>query len=292
MNTFRYLTENSALVLPPLVTAIALGLLGGILSPLVTLKRLAFVGQGISHAAFGGIGLVAILGLSASAGGSFAIIFIFCLGAALLIGLLAGRSGRGTGPDTAIGIVLVGAMALGAILTHLASRNPDPGRIPPSWETALFGSVIAVGWPEAIVACAVTALVAVVAWLARRPLTYWAFDEPAARAGGLPASLMQAAALALLCLGVVTVMKLAGVVLATAALVLPGAAALRLSDRWLTVMILSIVLSALGMIAGLILSFELDWPPGACLVLALIAIYAAAAAPWRKAQSTNLKAQI
>ncbi|MFG0284346.1 MAG: metal ABC transporter permease [Phycisphaerales bacterium JB039] len=273
MNTLRYLAEQPDLVLPPLVTAIALGLLGGVLSPLVALKRLAFVGQGVSHAAFGGIGLVAILGLSDSAGGSFAIVFAFCLGAAMLIGLLAGRTG--TGPDTAIGIVLVGSMALGAALTHIASRNPNLPAAP-SWESALFGSVIAVGWPEATVAWIVTIIVAGAVWCIRRPLTYWAFDESCARAGGVPAGVMRAMALGLLCLGVVTVMKLAGVVLATAALVLPGAAALRLTDRWLGVAIGSIALSAFGMIAGLALSFELDWPPGACLVLALVAIYAAA----------------
>jgi ABC-type Mn2+/Zn2+ transport system permease subunit len=275
MNTLRYLTEQPDLVWPPLVTAIALGLLGGILSPLVALKRLAFVGQGISHAAFGGIGLVAILGLSASAAGSFGMIFAFCMGAALLIGLLAGRGGEGrgaTGPDTAIGIVLVGSMALGAVLMHIASRNPNLPRAP-SWESALFGSVIAVGWPEAMVACAVTVVVAVAMWAARRPLVFWAFDEPSARAGGAPVVLMQVVALTLLCLGVVTVMKLAGVVLATAALVLPGASALRLSSRWVVVMALSVVLSAAGMVAGLALSFELDWPPGACLVLALVGIY-------------------
>ena len=69
---------------PGIVASLAIALMCGVLSPLVVLKRLAFVGQGVSHAAFGGVGLVLALGLGApSAGLPLVIVIVFCALAAL-----------------------------------------------------------------------------------------------------------------------------------------------------------------------------------------------------------------
>ena len=82
-------------------------------------------------------------------------------------------------------------------------------------------------------------------------------------------------------LAIVTVMKLAGVVLATALLVLPGATGLRLSDRLSGVLAWSLGAGVLGVLAGIIISFEADLAPGPSIVLSLVALYGAAcAAGW------------
>src|SRR6185436_17351355 len=122
----------ASLYWPGVIAGLAMALMCSVLSVLVVLKRLAFIGQGISHAAFGGIGLAAVLGLTAAVGKAapmhgvpqFAIVLVFCLGAALLIGLISqrGNGEAGTHADTAIGIVLVGSMALGAILLKAAKN--------------------------------------------------------------------------------------------------------------------------------------------------------------------------
>jgi len=262
---------------PPLVAGLAIAVVCSVLSPLVVLKRLSFVGQGISHAAFGGIGIAALFGLSTDAAvgtsGQFAVVLGFCLLSGLLIAHLTQRGAASA--DTAIGIVLVGAMTLGAILIEAGARLHH--RPPPSWESILFGSIISVDWRDAVIAWAIAGAILITLAAVRRPLLFWAFDESAAPAFGVPASAMKYLLVVLLTLAIVTAMKLAGVVLATALLVLPGAAALRASDRFSAVWLLSLFAALAGVVGGLTLSLAAPMlPPGACIVGVLIVLFALA----------------
>lgn len=281
-NTIAYLSDPTlrGLYLPGVVAGVAIALLCSVLSVLVVLRRLAFIGQGISHAAFGGVGIAAVLGLAgaaatgAEAAAQFAVIVAFCLAAALAVG---GLSARGKAEaDTIIGIILVGSMALGAVLLHVASRLGRSGTV--AWESMLFGSILNVAWPDALVAWTVTLASLFLLWWCRRGLLFWAFDEPAAGAFGVRATPLKALVMILLALATVTAMKLAGVVLATAMLVLPGAAALTLSARLARVLALAAVFALLGVVAGVVISFEFDWPTGPSIVGVLCALFAAARA--------------
>lgn len=278
MKSLEYLFGPTAPLFWPGVAAGALiALQGAILSVLVVLKRMAFIGQGVSHAAFGGIGLAAFLGLAG--GASFPLIAGFCIASAWGIALLSGRERGGAGrrradsTDTVIGVFLVGAMALGAILVALRGARSGGGRAGVAWEQALFGSILAVDWTDAAIAggSLVVTLGALAWW--RRPLLFWAFDESAAEASGVPVRAMRLLLLTLLALAVVTAMKLAGVVLASALLTLPAAGALRLSRRLGAVIILACGAGLAGTALGLITAFEMNLPPGACIVAALIALY-------------------
>lgn len=280
MNTVRYLSDPSlrAMFAPAIVAAVAIALQCGVLSVFVVLRRLAFVGHGVGHAAFGGVGVAAVLGLGAAAGGAtLAVVAAFCVGAALLIGAVtaraerAGRSSVGAlRDDTVIGITLVGAMALGALLLHLRARSGAPGT--PSIVDTLFGSVLGVRSPDAWAAWGVALVVLGAIWLWRRPLLLWAFDEPGARAMGVRTTGARLLLMALLGVSIVVSMRLAGVVLVTALLVLPGATALRLSDRLGPVFALAVGASLLGVLGGVFLAFEFDLPPGPSVVGVLIAM--------------------
>jgi len=274
VNTIRYLTDPTLAPLfwPPVVTGLAIAMLCALLSVLVAIKRLAFIGQGISHAAFGGVGVAAF---GASLGASFlalplvqfGVVFLFCLAAAVVIGMLTAR-GK-TEADTAIGIVLVLAMGVGAILLRLARSGV-------AVESFLFGDIVMVSWTDAIVAWGVTSMTLGVLWWTRRPMLFWAFDEPAAGAWGVPRRGMQLLLLCLLALATVTAMKLAGVILTTAMLVLPGASALRIGRRLGVVFALSCVIALAGVAGGLVLSFELDWATGPLIVVVLSLMFALA----------------
>jgi ABC-type Mn2+/Zn2+ transport system permease subunit len=266
---------------------LAIAILCAPLSLLVVLKRLAFIGQGISHAAFGGWGVASLLaGASATGGalafasrfagtmqGQLAIVYVLCLVAAMVIAWLSGPKGstrsRSLEPDTAIGVVLVAAMALGALLNRLAA-NPKP------WESFLFGSIFECGWADAMTSLVAMGVVLVMLLGTRRWLTFWAFDEVAAFAFGVPGRSMNAMLMALLALATVVSMKLVGVVPATALLVLPGATALRLTRRWVPAIVLSIGVSIVGVMGGIVASLELDLLPGSSIVLALTLLFAIA----------------
>ncbi len=290
MKIFEYLRDFPSVFWPPVLGAICLALLCAWLSVLVVLKRLAFIGQGISHAGFGGIGIAAVLGLASAEAAStatgalaqFGVVLAFCVAAALVVGFLAtpsGNSSRRSGSsgatheDTAIGIVLVASMALGSILVrHYAPTF--------RWEDFLFGYLMNTGWTDAAVAAGVTLATLATLWWARRPLTFWAFDEPAAEAFGVRGQAVRIVVMTILALATVTTMRLAGVVLASALLILPGAIALKLSVRSGAVLALSVAAALIGVIGGLVLGFEYSWPPGPSIVLVLTAAFAAVSC-WR-----------
>ncbi|MBC7833753.1 MAG: metal ABC transporter permease [Phycisphaerales bacterium] len=254
-----------------------------LLSVLVVLKRLAFVGQGISHAAFGGVGLAMLIGALAPAlrisGVEFAVLLLFCVATALGIARATrsgdGGEGNSMHEDTAIGVFLVGSMAAGALLVQLSRSIAESrgvalaGR---SWESILFGSILATGWLEVALGGAVLAVIVGVLTLVRRPLLFWAMDEGSAQAFGVPTPHVRAVLMVLLALVVVTATKLAGVVLATALLVLPGAAALRLTRRLAPVLVTSILIGLIGLVGGLALSLVTNWQPGPSVVLVLTAL--------------------
>jgi ABC-type Mn2+/Zn2+ transport system permease subunit len=272
MQTLKYLADPAlaGLYWPAVLTGLAIACICSLISVIVVLKRLAFIGQGVSHAALGGIGVSVALGLVgggvAIATGQFAVVLTFCLGSGLLIGFMSER-GR-TEADTAIGVVLVAAMSLGAILLQKFSRGTV------SWESFLFGSIFDVESRDVIVAWSVAFAMLIALWWFRRPLIFWSFDASVARAMGVREGAMKVLLMTALSLATVATMKLAGVVLATAMLVLPGAAALRLSNRWSIVLCLALGAGVLGVLGGLVLSFELDWLPGASIVTMLCALFA------------------
>ncbi|HMN42323.1 MAG TPA: metal ABC transporter permease [Phycisphaerales bacterium] len=252
-----------------------------ILSPLVVVRRLGFIGQGISHSAFGGVGVAAVLaafGLIAVGGAAeFAVIAVFCIAAALGMGLIADR--RRTPEDSTIGLFLVGSMALGALLFAYARDHAlSAGRAADtrSWESILFGSVMNAGGAEVLLAAIVMGVVLLTLGLIRRPLLFWAFDEEAARGFGVPGGPIRAGLMIMLALVVVAAMKTAGVVLASALLVLPGATALRLSDRLGRVIAISLATALVGLIGGMALSIDRDWQPGPCVVLVMTGMFVAA----------------
>jgi zinc transport system permease protein len=280
MTTLQWLTDPAqrALLLPGLIAGAAIVLMCAVLSVLVVLKRLAFIGQGVSHSAFGGIGVAAIAGVATAGAGSgtaqFFIVLAFCVAAA--IGMAMASERAGVEADTAIGVFLVASMALGAVL--IAWRLQHRGGAGASWESILFGSIMNVTRADAVVATVVSVVVlATVAWF-RRPLLFWAFDEPAAAAFGVPTARLRYLLMILLAVATVTAMKLVGVVLASALLVLPGATALRSSDRLTTVLWIACSVGLVGLIAGMVASLEANIPSGACIVLALTVLFVGACA--------------
>jgi zinc transport system permease protein len=274
-----------------LVTGLALVALCASVSVLVVLKRLAFVGQGVSHSAFGGIGLAAVLSVGLAGAGvptgwltqggvvEFVIVLAFCVGAALLMAAIADRTTLHV--DTGIGLLLVASMALGGVLVEASRKIAEATGVPVgvrSWESVLFGSLASNGWNDAIIAWGVALAVLLTLWIIRRPLVFWAFDEQVSPAFGVPSRRMSAILMVVLAVVVVTSMKLAGVVPATAMLVLPGAIALKLGSRMGTVTAWAVVSGVVGLLAGLMCSMAFDVQPGPCIVLILTALFGVAAA--------------
>ncbi len=269
MKTFELLP----IVWPGVVAGVAAAALCGPLSVLVAARKMALMTQGVSHAAMAGAGVAAIIG--ASGQGASAVVGGACLVAALVIGIISAR-GKTTA-DTAVGVVLVASMALGAILLAWRLDHPLPGVArPPSWESLLFGSILTVRANDAFVAIGVAIVGFGALWLARRALVLTTLDPVAARASGAGVVWPTILLAMLVGGGVVIAVKLVGVVLATALLVLPGAGALRMRAGLRGVFGFSTVVGIGGVLVGLLISFETDAPPGAACALTLTVMWLAA----------------
>lgn len=285
MKTIELLSQAD--IYPAIVAAIVISIMGGALSIFVVLKRLAFIGQGISHAAFGGVGIALVLGVSGATVSSqfaqLAIVVAFSVFAALWIAALT-RDQQGR-TDTAIGVVLSASMALGFILFtfaesqhdhdehgHAAHGHEDEHHI---IEEILFGNILDTNWTSASIAIGAALLILAVVWYIRRQLIFWAFDEPVCDAFGVNSAKITNLFMVILALAVVMAMQIAGVVLAAAMLVLPGAAALNLSTKLRPAFMISIAIGTAGALLGMIIAFEGTYPIGPSIVLTQSVMYLA-----------------
>lgn len=274
--------------LPALIAGLGIAALGAPLSVFVVLKRLAFIGQGVSHAAFGGVGVSLLLGV---AGASLAesvlqmgIVLAFSIGAALVISAL-GRSNKGR-IDTAIGIVLSASMALGFVFFTIAESrhdHDDHGHAHGAHadehhviEEILFGNILDASWGSAWVTLVGAALILTTLWWFRHKLVFWSFDEPVCAAYGVREHRIGNLLLVLLAIAVVLSMQVVGVILAAAVLVLPGAAALHLSSRLRPVILWALGIGLAGTVVGFMIGEGSGWPIGPSIVLVHSLAYAGA----------------
>jgi len=274
------------------IAGIALATVCSLLSVVVVTKRMAFIGEGIAHAGFGGLGTAVFLGLTGgglAAGGTWktdVIVLVFCLATAMAIGVLTRR--RHVEPDSAIGIMLVAAMAWGVLMIDL-HRNLQSqewyvrlfGSQPRAFntESLLFGSLTNVGFYDAVLSVGVAiGIVSILAALFKEILFY-AFDETVSQVFGVPARGIHYLMLALLSVAIVLTVRLAGIVLVSALLVMPGATAGLLSRHLGRVLALSWLIGLVGVVGGLLLSLAVgNLSTGPCIVAVHCALFATALA--------------
>jgi zinc transport system permease protein len=264
-----------------------LALVCGLLSVFVVLKRMSFIGEGIAHGAFGGVGIALLAGLFVAEIrpplARDGVVAVFCVATAVAIGYLS-RRGRLT-EDTAIGICLVAAMALGVLLLDvrahwleglIASGRVDRGSVgyTPQLHDLLFGDILMLGWPEVIVNCGLALAVTLGVLMFFKELVFFIFDEETAEVFGIRTGLLYYGLLVALGLAVAATMRSLGVILVSALLILPGASARYWSNRIGRVTVISAVLAVAGLVAGLLLSIYLRYvSPAAVIVLTLTAIF-------------------
>ncbi len=226
----------------------------------VVARRLAFVGMGISHAAFGGvaIGLAGGVNPYLAAGG-------FCSLVAVGIGWMS-RKGR-VHEDTAIGILFASAMALGVVLVRLTGvYNID-------LMSYLFGSILALRWDDIWIMGAVSALTMVFIVLFFKELLFVSFDQETATASGLPVRFVEYTFLVTLSLTIVVSIKLVGIILVSALLVVPSAAGWQLFRNYRWVILASETVGLSSVLIGLYLSHRFDVASGATIVLVLFGFF-------------------
>jgi ABC-type Mn2+/Zn2+ transport system permease subunit len=265
----------AAAAFPEVLTTSAVAAACAVLSVFVVSRRWAFVGEGIGHSGFGGAGTVWMLALAYPAldapGVVYAGVVLFCLATALGIAYL-GRPRGGTNIDAAIGIFLVASVAWGFLAQELYRQRK--GDTPAGFYTYIFGHTADLS-PQFAVAAALlcVAVVATVALLGKE-IVYYCFDPAMAEASGVRSGFIHYLLILLVALTIIIGARVAGSVLVTALLVLPGATALLLSDRLRTTVAGSVVVGLAGAAAAAVVRWRYPLVPmGPAIVLAMFALF-------------------
>lgn len=232
-----------------------IAVLCGVIGTFIMLKGLAFIGDAVAHAAFGGLVAAMLLGVPLQLGA-----LTFGLGTAGLLTVL-GRKTK-LRADTSLAILFTGAFALGVL--GLATRPNFAGDL----SSLLVGSVLAIGPSDIYWMLAAAVLTLVTLSGAFRHLVFVAFDPVGAESAGLPVAWLQLLLLGLAALTVVVALPAVGAILVVALLITPAATASLLSRRIETVIALAVVLGLVATWAGLYAAYYLSTPPGATIVTA------------------------
>jgi ABC-type Mn2+/Zn2+ transport system permease subunit len=252
-----------------LVAGAVIGALCAIVGVYVVLKGLSFIGAGIAHASFGGVALGFLVGVNPvlSAIG-------FCLATAWGIGLVA-RKGL-VKEDTAIGIFFASTMALGILFIGLMHGYSV------DLFGYLFGSILAVTREDLWITLGLGAGIVVAVGLFFKELLFVSFDPEMAEVTGVPAGKIYFLLISLIALTVVVSIKVVGIVLVSALIVTPAAAAYQLTEDFRRMMALAVLIGVTSTIGGLLLSYVLDTASGATIVLLATLIFFASALASRR----------
>lgn len=239
------------------------GALCGMMGVYIVLRRMSYIGHGLSHSVFGGAVVSYIIGLN------------FYLGAgawgflsALLINATARR--RKIGADAAIGIITTASFALGvALISRRRTFTRD-------FEAALFGNILGVDRQDLWVITGVTAVVSLAIFFGYKQLLFVTFDSDLAQVYGVRSAWIDAAFSLALAATIVASLNIVGATLIAASIVMPPTTARLLTDSFGKMIVLSTLIGALGGIFGMFFSFEWDIASGAAIVLFLTFLFALA----------------
>lgn len=258
-----------------LVAGLAIAIMAGILGTFIVQRGLAFLGDGLAHASFGGIALGALIAATTSNTGLLQQPLVIAVPFTILValGIAFVRDHTKLASDTVIGVFFAVTVALAVLFISV---------IPPERSTVdvwslLFGSILAVTRVDLLVILAVfvfSVLALVRLWPA---LAYSTFDSQLAQTDGVNVRRLEYQLFMLAALITVVSAQVVGVVLMAAYLVIPAATARLLAHSLIGMTIRSVIIGLASTVSGLLLSFYLDVPSGSMIILSQAALFIAAA---------------
>lgn len=263
MNVLHTLTEYFQLsfVRYALIAGVLIALCSSLLGVTLVLKRLSFIGDGLSHVAFGAMAIATALGVTNN---MLIVMPITILSAILLLRKNGTRNVRG---DAALAMLSVGALALGYLILNVFSKSAN---LSGDVCSTLFGStsILTLKRSEVWLCVGMSALVVILFVLFHNKIFAVTFDESFASATGTPTGLYDLLIAVVTAIVIVLSMNLVGSLLTSALIVFPTLSAMRVFKSYRRVVLCSAVLSVLCAVAGLLFSILFSTPVGATIVAA------------------------
>lgn len=246
-------------MLNAMVIAVLVAIPMALLSCFLVLKGWALMGDAISHAVFPGVVISYIVGIPLAIGAFAA--GMFC---ALATGFL--KENSRIKQDTVMGIVFSGMFGLGLVLYVEIQSTVHLDHI-------LFGNILGVGRQDIIESALIALMTIGVIGFKWKDFLLHAFDPTQARAVGLRTRWLHYGLLCLISLTIVGALKAAGIILAIALLIAPGAVAFLLTQRFSTMLIIAVAMSIVIAFLGVYLSFFIDSAPAPTIVLLYTVVF-------------------
>lgn len=252
-----------------LIVGVLIAFCSSLLGVTLVLKRYSFIGDGLSHVAFGSMAVAAVL--------QFTDRMLFTLPITVLCAVLLLRTGQNTRikGDAAVAMISVSALAAGYLLMNVFSTGPN---LSGDVCSALFGSTSILTLTEReVLLCAVLSLLSAVLFLVfYNKIFAVTFDETFAKAVGISANTYNLLIAVIIAVIIILAMNLAGSLLVSALVIFPALSAMRIYKSFLSVTICSAVLSVFCALSGILISIIAGTPVGSTIVAADTAAFGAA----------------
>ena len=242
-----------------LIAGIAVGLICSFMGTFLVLRRYSLFGDGIAHVAFGGISVGLFLG-------------VFPLWTAFIVSIFGGlglqklRQSTKISGDSAVAVVLVSGLAVGVILVSAS------GGFSVDLFSFLFGSILLISNEDTIMILGISAGIIATLIIMQKQFLHLTFNEEQAKLVGLRTTLLNYAFVVLASITVVTSMRLVGVLLISALIVIPNISAMMFGKGFKKTVLISMSISVISVVSGILLSYFLNVAPSGTIVVIAVGI--------------------
>ena len=242
-----------------LIAGIAVGLICSFMGTFLVLRRYSLFGDGIAHVAFGGISVGLFLG-------------VFPLWTAFIVSIFGGlglqklRQSTKISGDSAVAVVLVTGLAIGVILVS------SSGGFSVDLFSFLFGSILLISQEDTIMILALSAGIIATLTIMQKQFLHLTFNEEQAKLSGMRTTLLNYAFVVLASITVVTSMRLVGILLISALIVIPNITAMMFGKGFKKTVLISMSISVISVVSGILLSYALNVAPSGTIVVIAVGI--------------------
>lgn len=249
-----------------LITGVLIALCSSLLGVTLVLKRFSFIGDGLSHVAFGAMSVAMILGVT----NNMLIIMPVTIASAIIL-LMGGKRAKVKG-DAALAIISVASLALGYLLMNIFATSSN---LSGDVCSTLFGStsILTLSKGEVLACVIISVIVIALFCLFYNKIFAVTFDENFARATGVRAGAYNLLIAVIIAVIIVLAMNLVGSLLISALIIFPALSAMRLFKSFKSVIVCSAILSVISAVSGILISVLAGTPVGSTIVATDIVVF-------------------
>lgn len=242
-----------------LITGIAIAIICSLMGVFLVLRRYSLFGDALAHMAFGGISVGMLAGV-------YPLWTAFAVSVLGALGITKLRKSTKISGDAAIAVLLVSGFGVGVLLISAT------GGFRVDLFSFLFGSILLISTEDTLLILGISAGIIAALTILRKQLLHMTFDEEQAKVSGLNIDRLNYIFVVLASITVITSMRLVGILLISALIVLPNITSMMFGKSFKKTVIISISISVFSVVSGIILSYYLDLAPSGTIVMITVAI--------------------